>query len=201
MKKISLLVSLFFFGLIYSQNNSNVSEIGKIKSYVNLLIQKDDTKNIKFLYRLDSTSTAVDEKTWNDSDKDWEVMYKIYKRNGKIISIEKAYPGTSNEEYDYYFNDKGKIIGASKSISFTTNSTSCSWFIKYYSEYVFNFISGDWEKAKTLVYNYDTGKNINLETPKCTNVKKDLAVYVGLLESINKYSDLKSFLIGNKINL
>ncbi|MPS72932.1 MAG: hypothetical protein E2590_07215 [Chryseobacterium sp.] len=201
MKKISLFLSLLFFGLFSSQTNSNVSEVGKIKSYVNSLIQKDDAKNIKYYYRLDSDLPAVDEKTWNDSDKDWEVLYKIYQRTGKVVFIVKAYPGSSNEEYGYYFNDDGKVIGASKTISFATGSTSCSWFVKYYSEYVFNFISGDWEKSKTLVYNYDTGKKINLDVPKCTNVKRDLEGYVGRLESINKYSDLKSFLNGNKINL
>lgn len=200
MKKITLLANLLLFGFTFSQTNPNTAEIRKIDSYVNLLVSKDDTKNIKFRYRLDSISTAVDEKTWNDSNKDWEIMYKIYQRNGKIISIDKAFPGSSDESYSYYFNEEGKIIGASKTISFTTGSNSCSWFVKYYSEYIFNFISGDWEKAQTLVYNYDTGKKINLETPKCTNVKKDLAGYVGSLESINKYSDLKSFLIGNKIN-
>lgn len=204
MKNISLLVSLFFFGLTYSQNNSNVSEIGKIKSFVNLLIQKDDTKNVKYYYRLDNNSPAIGKEDM-DSDRlmyqDWEVMYKIYKRNGKIISIEKAYPGTSNEEYDYYFNENGKIIGASKSISFVSGSNSCSWFVRYYSEYAFNFNSGDWEKGKTEVYNYDSGKKIIVDSPKCSKVKKDLGIYVSRLESINKYSDLKSFLIGNKINL
>lgn len=203
MKNLSLLVSLLFFELAFSQTTSYVSEIGKIKSFVNLLIQKDDTKSVKYYYRLDSNSPAIGQEEM-DSDRlmyqDWEIMYRIYKRNRKIIAIEKAYPGTSSERYDYYFNDDGKIIGASKSISFVSGSNSCSWFVRYYSEYVFNFNSGDWEKDKTDVYNYDNGKEIIINSPKCLNVKKELQGYVSRLESINKYSDLKSFLTGNRIN-
>lgn len=201
MRNFSLFVSLFFFGLTFSQTNPNLTEIKKIDSYVNLLVSKDDMKNMKFLYRLDNNSPAVDEKTWNDSGKDWEVMYKTYKLNGKVIFIEKAYPGMRGDEYGYYFNEDGKIIGATKTTSFISGSNSCSWFVRYYAEYVFNFKSGDWEKSRTMVYNYDTGNKINLDTPKCANVKKELGGYVSNLESVNKYSDLQSFLIGNKINI
>lgn len=93
MKKLLFFICVLFFALTLAQNNPNLKEIQKIENYINSGDSKD--KQVAYFYRLDSSSAAIDEKTLNNSNKagDWDTMYIVYKRNGKLVSIKKAYPG------------------------------------------------------------------------------------------------------------
>lgn len=200
MKKIIPIFSLILSNMFYAQNKYEI-ELKEAKTYVDNIFKKDSTQIKNYVKLSDGRiMLSMTDNPIEEFDNDCSVFYKIIKKDNKIIFISKSPDmwggiGDSSRDYNYYFNNDSVLVGAEKKLEFFLMDTKCTELVKYFASYVND------DKPKLLkiesIKDYN-GKLIDLDSPKCSNSKKDILESINDLDKIN-FRNVEGFMKVEKI--
>ena len=200
MKNILLFALLILSGMFYTQNKYEI-DLKEAKKYVDNIFKKDvsQIKNYVKLsdgrIMLSKTDDPIEE-----FDNDWNRFYRIIRKNGKVIFISQSNNlwggiGDWYDAQDYYFNEKGNLIGAEKRLDFFLEETKCAKQIKYRAFYV-NINAPKLAKAEKILNSNE--KELNLDSQNCKSSKKQILNNIGEIDKIT-FRDLEGFMKAEKI--
>lgn len=124
MKKLYIIILFIFFSIACSQNNSleYKLEIKNLKTYIENTY-KNDSKKIKSYVKNESNGKIFLIKTddiYSEFDFEFHYAYDFLRKDDNVVYVRKelvSQTGDSAIFYDYYFNSKGRLIGAEKNVS------------------------------------------------------------------------------------
>lgn len=195
MKNIFLLSFLISSNLFYTQNKYK-TDLKEAKNYVDNVFKKDASQIKNYVklsdgrIMLSKTDDPIEE-----FDNDCIRFYKMIRKNDKVIFISKSdnlWGGIGDwyDAQDYYFNEKGILIGAQKRLNFFLEETKCAIQVKY-SAFYENVDAPKLAKVqKTLNLN---DKELNLDSPNCKSSKKQILNNIAGIEKIT-FRNLEGFM-------
>lgn len=200
MRNIMLILLLIVSNMFYAQSKYEI-ELKEAKTYVDNVFKKDSTQIENYVKLSDGRImlTKTDDPI-EEFDNDWNRFYKIIRKNDKVIFISQSNNlwggiGDWYDAQDYYFNEKGNLIGAEKRLDFYLEETKCAKQIKYRAFYV-NINAPKLTKVEKILNSNE--KELNLDSPTCKSSKKQILNNIAEIEKIT-FRDVEGFMKVEKI--
>ncbi|WP_228372462.1 hypothetical protein [Chryseobacterium daeguense] len=200
MKNLYIIFTLCTFSFFNSQGLYE-KELKQTKSFVKTTLRNEPSKIIEYVKLTDGRlKQSMTENPVEEFELQWEMFYKILRKNNKIVYISKSddlwgHIGDSKTSYDYYFNEEGILVGAEKSLDFFLLDTTCTNQVKYYVSYI-NVKAEKLEKKE--IYKDDKGNVIDFTSKKCKNSKRYIHSITNDLDKIT-FRDVEGFMKAEKI--
>jgi len=199
MKKLITFILFINYVWVFSQKNIN-QELAEAEKFANKRIENNPDKILHY-YKLNSgTLKRYYPNNNNNVDDDSEIMmsYRIIKKNDKIIYISKSDSfwgmGDWNSSQDFYFDEKGVLLGAVKKEDWFLEN-KCARQIKYRGIYT-NYGKPKLDR-KDKFFN-ENNKEIYLDSPNCKKNKKEALKNVESTDKIT-FRNLEGFMKAEKI--
>jgi hypothetical protein len=200
MKNLIFLILIFFFSVALGQNNIDI-ELLEAEKYVDKILE-NRPKEINNIVKLSNGTVKIPKTNdWlEEFENDIVMSYKIIKKNDKIIYISKSdnFWGGIGDWYnaqDFYFNEKGVLLGAVKKEDWFLENTKCANQIKYRGIYK-NYGNPKLERIDKF-FN-ESNKEINLDSPNCKKSKMQAKENAESMDKI-AFRDLEGFMKAEKI--
>jgi hypothetical protein len=199
MKNLISFILIFFSFVVFSQNNID-KELLEAEKYVDEILEKRP-KEVTNIVKLNNGVVKIPKTDdWIDEfDNNIEMYYKIIRKNDKILYISKSdnlWGGIGDwyNAQDFYFNEKGLLLGAVKKEDWFLEN-KCASQIKYRGIYK-NY--GNPKLERVDKYYNENFKEINLDSPNC---KKSKPQALENAESMDKiaFRDVEGFMKAEKI--
>ena len=200
MKNLISFILIFFSFVVFGQNNID-KELLEAEKYVDEILEKRP-KEVTNIVKLNNGVVKIPKTDdWIDEfDNNIEMYYKIIRKNDKILYISKSdnlWGGIGDwyNAQDFYFNEKGLLLGAVKKEDWFLEN-KCASQIKYRGIYK-NYGNPKLERVDKY-YNENFFKEINLDSPNC---KKSKPQALENAESMDKiaFRDVEGFMKAEKI--
>ena len=200
MKNLISFILIFFSFVVFSQNNID-KELLEAEKYVDEILEKRP-KEVTNIVKLNNGVVKIPKTDdWIDEfDNNIEMYYKIIRKNDKILYISKSdnlWGGIGDwyNAQDFYFNEKGLLLGAVKKEDWFLEN-KCASQIKYRGIYK-NYGNPKLERVDKY-YNENFFKEINLDSPNC---KKSKPQALENAESMDKiaFRDVEGFMKAEKL--
>ena len=198
MRKLITFILFINYVLVFSQKNIN-EELAEAKKFANKIIENNPNKILSY-YKLNNGTLKKTNPNNENEDDDSEIMmsYRIIKKNDKIIYISKSDSfwgmGDWNSSQDFYFDEKGVLLGAVKKEDWFLEN-KCARQIRYRGIYKNYGKSKLYRVDKFYNENY---KEINLDSPNCKRNKKEALENVEKTDKIT-FRNLEGFMKAEKI--
>ncbi len=199
MKKVITFILFINYVLVFSQKNIN-KEIAEAEKYTNQIIENNPDKILHY-YKLNNGILKryhPDNDNYEDDDSEIIMSYRIIKKNNKIIYISKSDSfwgmGDWNSSQDFYFDEKGVLLGAEKKEDWFLDN-KCAWQIRYRGIYR-NYGKPKLQRVDKF-YN-ENNKEINLDSPNCKKSKKEALENAERTDKIT-FRNLEGFMKAEKI--
>lgn len=198
MKNLIAFILSFSCVIVFSQRNIDL-KLTEAEKYTNEIIENNPEKILHY-YKLNNgiLKKINPNKDYEDDDSEIMMSYKIIKRNNKIIFISKSDSfwgmGDWNSSQDFYFDEKGVLLGAIKKEDWFLES-KCARQIKYRGIYR-NY--GKLKLNRVDKFYNENDKEINLDSPNCKKSKNEALENAEATDKIN-FRDLESFMKAEKI--
>jgi len=199
MKKLISFILIYFFSVVFSQNNIDI-KLSEAEKYVDKILEnkpKVVTNIVKLsngIVKIPKTDDWIDE-----FDNSIEMYYKIIRKNDKILYISKSdnlWGGIGDwyNAQDFYFDENGVLLGAIKKEEWFLEN-KCAFQIKYRGIYK-NY--GNPKLERVDKYYNENFKEINLDSPNC---KKSKMQALENAESMDKiaFRDVEGFMKAEKL--
>lgn len=204
MKKLLLIATLFMFSIASSQTQSSDydNKVKNLKTFVENIYNNDSTK-IKTYIKDESNGKIFPVKTkdiYSEFGFEFSTVYEFVKKNDKIAYIRKtpiSPSGDSSIEYEYYFDENKRLIGAEKNVSSFYGENSD--VLRYNVEYLLDYKTDKLERINEYYADID-GKKFDPKSPKLKKALKE-GMMDGFIEYLDKitFRDLESFMKTEKI--
>jgi len=198
MKNLIAFILSFSCVIVFSQRNIDL-KLTEAEKYTNEIIENNPEKILHY-YKLNNGILKKINPNNDYEDDDSEIMmsYKIIKRNNKIIYISKSDSfwgmGDWNSSQDFYFDEKGVLLGAVKKEDWFLEN-KCARQIKYRGIYR-NY--GKLKLNRVDKFYNENDKEINLDSTNCKKSKNEALENAEATDKIN-FRDLESFMKAEKI--
>ncbi|QQV01231.1 MULTISPECIES: hypothetical protein [Chryseobacterium] len=198
MKNLIAFILSFSCVIVFSQRNIDL-KLTEAEKYTNEIIENNSEKILHY-YKLNNGILKKINPNNDYEDDDSEIMmsYKIIKRNNKIIYISKSDSfwgmGDWNSSQDFYFDEKGVLLGAVKKEDWFLEN-KCARQIKYRGIYR-NY--GKLKLNRVDKFYNENDKEINLDSPSCKKSKNEALENAEATDKIN-FRDLENFMKAEKI--
>lgn len=198
MKNLIAFILSFSCVIVFSQRNIDL-KLTEAENYTNEIMENNPEKILHY-YKLNNGILKKINPNNDYEDDDSEIMmsYKIIKRNNKIIYISKSDSfwgmGDWNSSQDFYFDEKGVLLGAVKKEDWFLEN-KCARQIKYRGIYR-NY--GKLKLNRVDKFYNENDKEINLDSPNCKKSKNEALENAEATDKIN-FRDLESFMKAEKI--
>lgn len=199
MKNLISFILIFFSFVVFSQNNID-KELLEAEKYVDEILEKRP-KEVTNIVKLNNGVVKIPKTDdWIDEfDNNIEMYYKIIRKNDKILYISKSdnlWGGIGDwyNAQDFYFNEKGLLLGAVKKEDWFLEN-KCASQIKYRGIYK-NYGNPKLYRIDKF-YNEDY-KEINLDSPNCKKSKPQALENADSMDKI-AFRDIEGFMKAEKI--
>lgn len=198
MKNLIAFILSFSCVIVFSQRNIDL-KLTEAEKYTNKIIENNPEKILHYYKLNNGTLKKINpNKDYEDDDSEIMMSYKIIKRNNKIIYISKSDSfwgmGDWNSSQDFYFDEKGVLLGAIKKEDWFLEN-KCARQIKYRGIYR-NY--GKLKLNRVDKFYNENDKEINLDSPNCKKSKNEALENAEATDKIN-FRDLESFMKAEKI--
>ncbi|AZA86838.1 hypothetical protein EG349_08580 [Chryseobacterium shandongense] len=198
MKKLITFILFINYVLAFSQKNID-KEIAEAEKFANKIIENNPDKILHYYKLNNGTLKKINpDSDYEDDDSEIIMSYRIIKKNNKIIYISKSDSfwgmGDWNSSQDFYFDEKGVLLGAVKKEDWFLEN-KCAMQIRYRGIYK-NYGSPKLHRVDKF-YN-ENDKEINLDSANCKKSKKEALENAERTDKIT-FRNLEGFMKAEKI--
>lgn len=198
MKKLITFILFINYVLAFSQKNID-EKLAEAKKFANKIIENNPDRILHY-YKLNNGTLKKINPNSDYEDDDSEIMmsYRIIKNNNKIIYISKSDSfwgmGDWNSSQDFYFDEKGVLLGAVKKEDWFLDN-KCAWQIRYRGIYK-NY--GNLKLYRIDKFYNENDKEVDLDSPNCKKSKKEALENAERTDKIT-FRNLEGFMKAEKI--
>lgn len=173
MKNLLAFILSFSCVIVFSQRNIDL-KLTEAEKYTNEIIENTPEKIFHY-YKLNNgiLKKINPNNDYEDDDSEIKMSYKIIKKNNKIIYISRSDSfwgmGDWNSSQDFYFDEKGILLGAIKKEDWFLEN-KCAGQIRYRGLYK-NY--GKPKLHRVDKFYDENDKEIDLDSPNCKKSKKE----------------------------
>lgn len=199
MKNLITFILFINYVLVFSQKNIN-EKLAEAENFANKIIENNPDKILHY-YKLNNGILKryyPDNDNYEDDDSEIMMSYRIIKKNDKIIYISKSDSfwgmGDWNSSQDFYFDEKGVLLGAVKKEDWFLEN-KCARQIRYRGIYR-NY--GNPKLHRVDKFYDENDKEINLDSPNCKKSKNEALENAERTDKIT-FRNLEGFMKAERI--
>ncbi|WP_312171476.1 hypothetical protein [Chryseobacterium sp.] len=198
MKTLITFILFINYVLAFCQKNID-KEIAEAEKFANKIIENNPDKILHFYKLNNGTLKKINpDSDYEDDDSEIIMSYRIIKKNNKIIYISKSDSfwgmGDWNSSQDFYFDEKGVLLGAVKKEDWFLEN-KCAMQIRYRGIYK-NY--GNPKLHRVDKFYNENDKEINLDSANCKKSKKEALENAERTDKIT-FRNLEGFMKAEKI--